>query len=459
LIISCKLPNICTSELKYTIQYVLHRLFKYDVVFEKTDEKCIVISVDNIQKLVISADFFEKSDVYWLDKITLPTKCLLFESHELFNGEMTSIPVIYGRPDIRINDDSIHCKIDIFGTVFFLLSRYEEAISRDIELDNHNRFPATSSIAYKFGFLERPLVDEYIELLSSLMGMLWPELKRKKQYFRKFITCDVDWPFDPVRQSFKATLRSSVGDLVKRKKLLSAINRWAFFIANKLNVSIRDGYREKISWIMDENEKAGNKVSFYFITETTDEKLDSKSDFDSPQIRELFKEIHKRGHEIGLHPGYKCFNNPKYFKKSSDTLKRVLKEEGIDQITLGGRMHFLMWDSKITPKLWDDNGFDYDSTLSFADKSGFRCGTCHPFPMYDLMNRKALNVIQRPLINMECTIIASQYENFGYSDATLERFELFKNKSKEVNGEYVVLWHNTHFENESDEKIYTKIIN
>lgn len=455
--ISCSIPSVCSTELKYTIKYVLGRLFDCNIAFEETTNNKVIISLANSKKLSLLIPFFKLAHSNWLGDGTLPNRNQFYNHNELNQQELTSLPVIYGEPNIQFSSEAIHCDIDIFGTIFFLLSRYEEGVDGAV-LDEHHRFPATSSIAYKFGFLERPLVDEYIELLSILMFRLWPELQRREQNFSKLITCDVDWPFDLNTQSLKATLRSSVGDIIKRKNISSAIYRLTSLINNKLGISYKDKTRDKISWIMDKNEETSNKVAFYFITECTDNKFDSTFDFDSPKMRELFREIHSRGHEIGLHPGYQCFNNSDNFVRSAKTLKRVLKEEAIEQPMLGGRMHFLRWDSKITPKLWDDNGFNYDSTLSFADKSGFRCGTSHSFPMYDLINRKPLKVIQRPLINMECTIIAPRYENLGYTDETFKRFEFFKNKVKEHKGEYVLLWHNTHFENQEDENIYTKII-
>ncbi|MUK39980.1 MarR family transcriptional regulator [Aliivibrio fischeri] len=455
--ISCSLPNYCTSELKYTIKYVLGRLFEYDIGFDETTNDKVIISLGNSKQLSLSIPFFKFAHDNWLGENTLSTNCLFYKNDELIQKGSIPLPVIYGESNIELANEVIHCDIDIFGTIFFLLSRYEEGVDGAV-LDEHHRFPATSSVAYKFGFLERPLVDEYIELLSALMFRLWPELQRKEQSFSKLITCDVDWPFEPNTQSLKATLRSSLGDIIKRKNISSAMYRWISFIGNRLGISYRDKPRDKLTWIMEKNEEVGNKVAFYFITECTDKKFDSAFDFDSPKIRDVFREIHSRGHEIGLHPGYHCFNNSENFKRSAKTLKRVLKEEAIEQPMLGGRMHFLRWDSKVTPKLWEDNGFDYDSTLFFADKSGFRCGTSHSFPMYDLLNRKPLKVIQRSLINMECTIISPRYENLGYTNKTIQRFEFFKNKVKEYNGEYVLLWHNTHFDNQADKDIYKKII-
>lgn len=456
--ISCAIPDYCNNEIQYTLNYVLTRLFHCKILFKASPDNQIVLSVNNKKELRISSCFFEIAHDNWLTRKTLPTQCQIYEHNTCVedNINILTLPVIYGEPNLTVVDASIHCDIDILGTIFFLLSRYEEAVDGAI-LDKHKRFPATSSIAHKYGFLERPLADEYIEFLSTLMLNLWPELELKEQSFKQFVTCDVDWPFDPVRRSFKATLRVSLG-LIKRKRPFAALSLWRSFFSYKINIKCHDINREMLSWIMDKNESVGNKVAFYFITEMTDAEFDSNFNLDSDEIRELIREIISRGHEVGLHPGYKCFNNAVYFRRSANKLKNILTEVGEKQPNIGGRMHYLMWDAKVTPKLWDDNGFDYDSTLAFADRAGFRCGTCHPFPMYDLLNRKALKVIQRPLINMECTIISELYEGLGYGVEAKKRFHFFKSIVKKNKGEYVLLWHNTHFKGTADKSIYNELI-
>jgi len=452
----CTVPLFASSEILYTIEYVMSRFYDGDLSIEFQKRNDILFMLPNGASFQLSVSFFCQCDGSWLNKDLLPSSVSEFDVSDILPGS-ACLPVLFGKPHLTQERKSIYCDIDIFGTIFFLLSRYEEAV-QDSQLDDHGRFLAINSVAYKYDFLDRPIVDEYINLLRHLFFSLDSSIEIKVENVRSLVTCDVDWPFEPNRCSIKKTIRASIGDLLKRRQPISALNRWVGYLCFKLNLTYRDTARERVSWIMDVNEEKGNKVAFYFITECTDAYYDSNFDFDSPNIRALLSEIHERGHEIGLHPGYKCFDNPNLFKKSADSLKSTLSDMGIVQSELGGRMHYLRWDAKTTPKLWDDNGFDYDSTLSFAELSGFRCGTCHPFPMYDLVNRKPLKVIQRPLINMESTVIASKYEAKGYSDESVYRFNQFKRTVEENRGEYVLLWHNTHFDNDKDEEIYKGLI-
>lgn len=448
-------PRILKSEMFYVIDYVFSTRLGIEYTIEYNISDCIEIanvSSDSVIKL--SIDGFCKMSEAWLEKDSLPSEPIRRIKSPISDE---SLPVIYGHGDIRITNSYSYIGVDIFASIFFMLSRYEEAVVRDV-LDEHGRFPGRCSLAYKNSFLERPIVDEYVELLWFCLQSHWPDLVRITKTPSTFVTCDVDWPFDPTCRNFKFMIRASVGDIIKRKSLKSSLLRWVRYFQRLMKLPYCDLNRDKISWIMTENEKYNNKVAFYFVTNCTSD-FDSCFDFDSKEIRELFLEIYTRGHEIGLHPGYECYNNPTKFQVAANILKRALDEEGIKQSQLGGRMHFLRWDVLKTPQLWESEGFDYDSTLAYADKSGFRCGTCHTFSMYDIVNRKILKLQQRPLINMECTVISPGYENFSYSNnCALERFKMFKAETYKYRGEYVLLWHNTHFSTDDDMSIYTELI-
>lgn len=97
---------------------------------------------------------------------------------------------------------------------------------------------------------------------------------------------------------------------------------------------------------------------------------------DDPRMRDLLREIHTSGHEIGFHLGYNTYRHPEAMACLLASLRRELGEEGISQPLLGGRQHFLRWETPTTARLWDDNGLDDNTTLSDADRPSFRCGTC-----------------------------------------------------------------------------------
>jgi peptidoglycan/xylan/chitin deacetylase (PgdA/CDA1 family) len=219
-----------------------------------------------------------------------------------------------------------------------------------------------------------------------------------------------------------------------------------------------DPYRTAIDWIMDVNERAGHQVAFYFIPENTDLKLDNRISLDQPRMRTLLRHIHARGHEIGLHPGYRTYNHPENFARSVATLRRVMDEENIRQEVLGGRQHFLRWETPTTARLWAEHGLTYDSSLAYADSPGFRCGTSHEYPLYDVVERRPLPLRERPLIVMECSVIADRYLGLGYTDAALELMLTLKQRALRYGGNFTLLWHNSHLTTAKDRAFYQALV-
>ena len=81
------------------------------------------------------------------------------------------LPIVYGRrlsngSYLEISDSGIRLGVDVLGSAFFMLTRYEELVRS--ERDPRDRFPATMSLAYRERFLDRPIVNEYAEILWAL---------------------------------------------------------------------------------------------------------------------------------------------------------------------------------------------------------------------------------------------------------------------------------------------------
>ena len=439
-------------EKKYIIDVIFTELLglPYRLCSDQPESN-FLIRLNNNKNLVIQMDLLDSDNDDYLTPTSLPEVTYI---ENQFTSEI-NIPLLFGNEHINVTEAEIHCGIDVFSSCFFMLSRLEEAIIN--EKDIHGRFSSKSSIAFKYNFLDRPVVDEYVEMLWNMLVYLDPELKRNLRKPKTFVTCDLDWPFDPIRRSLKKTILKSVADIVKRCNPSSSLMTWKYYFFHIFGIHQIDIFRDNIDWIMDVNEKAGNKVAFYFITKSTSV-LDSNFDFSSSEMLELLRNIHSRGHEIGLHPGYHCSNDENIFKDSVKILMKAMKDADIKQEKIGGRMHFLRWDIKKTPQLWESHGFDYDSTLGYADQAGFRCGTSHEFTMFDLVNRKPLNLKQRPLINMDCTIISPRYEGLGYTDRALDRFLNLKKLAQKYRGNYTILWHNSHLSSSKDKEFYKELI-
>lgn len=359
-------------------------------------------------------------------------------------ADTTSLPVIFGTNGtgkLLNQGDSLTLPIDIFGSAFFMLSRYEEVVNNN--LDSHQRFPGSQSIAYKAGFLEQPIIDQYVELLWLTMKSLWPEIQRKETTGKTWVTCDVDVPFDTRFNSPGNIIRTLAGDALKRR----SPNQFARSIKSVFK-NIRGTYKDPydtFDWYMDTCEKYGHKAAFYFIADHSAGKIDGSYSLNDPKVKALLKNIADRGHEIGLHGSYNTFNNPEQIKKERNRLLEACEKLGIDSKVEGNRQHFLRWDTGQTPDHLDEAGFEYDTTGSFADMPGFRYGTARPFKMWSWKKNSALALTQKPLIVMESSVIDERYLNLGYTPESINKILQIKRSSLSTGGNFTLLWHNSSF--------------
>ncbi len=356
---------------------------------------------------------------------------------------------------VEITAQGFHIHYDILGMVYWMLTRQEEVGRTD--LDEHGRFPARSSHAFKFGYLERPLVDEWLYVLGQIIKRQWPNIILKKHNFIMRVSHDVDQPSMYAYKPWKTIARMMTGHILKRQNYNAFLAAPYVKLATRERLSVADPYNT-FDWLMDVSEANNLKSAFYFICGRTDRSKDADYEIEHPVIRNLLRLIHKRGHEIGLHPSYNTFRSTAAIKHEADRLKHICAEEGIEQDQWGGRMHYLRWAQPTTMCAWSDAGMSYDSTLGYADHAGFRCGSCHEYPAFDAVRQEQLKLRIRPLIAMECSVIDETYMGLGSGREAEEKFLFLKDSCKQVQGCFSLLWHNSYLGTENLKSIYTSLL-
>lgn len=412
------IPSSNYSELKYTIDVLLNTFLGLDYLVNVSHDISQVLIIGDDDKITFKSSFFEKQVIFTVENI--PSKV---KSIDVFIGKKRMNLVSLFDGETGIKKDKKY-SIDILASTFFMLSRWEEFVNQS--RDKHERFPASASLAYKAGFLERPIVNEYVEFLWLLLKQIGCQQKRKERSYKLVPTHDVDKPylFDGLGRSIKYI----AGSLKRRR--FSELGR---YFKNALsNTDPFDTHNQ----LMDLAELNNVEAHFFFLQKGKS-KQDESYEISSPKIKKLVDRILERGHKIGFHPSYDAFDNESLFAK-----ERAYLEETFERQIDTGRHHFLRWDVSITPQIWQNNNMKWDSTLGYADHAGFRCGVCYPFPLYDLVNNKQLDVYERPLIAMEWSLI--QYQGLTI-EQTEEKIQELKDQVKKYNGEFVFLYHNSAF--------------
>jgi hypothetical protein len=271
------------------------------------------------------------------------------------------------------------------------------------------------------------------------------------------VSHDVDHPSRYAFSSYPRLARTIIGDVFKRRDFFSAAKSVGIRLLTRDRLRTDDPMNT-FDWIMRLSEGAGIRSAFYFICGRTSRGMDALYEPEHPAIRNLMRAIHRRGHEIGLHPSYNTFRDPAGIAREAQRLKRICAEEEIQQDVWGGRMHFLRWETPITISGWELGEMDYDSSLGYADRPGFRAGTCHEYPAVDPNTGGAFKVRIRPLVAMECTVISPRYMGLGTGPEAEAKFHQLKEACRAVGGNFTLLWHNSRLDTPDKRALYAGLI-
>ena len=326
----------------------------------------------------------------------------------------------YARPlFIKATNNSWECPIDLLASTLLTLSRFEELQSD--ERDMHGRFLATQSVALNHNFLHRPIVDEYGLALQQVIENLLPGWRAPERKLHVKLSHDVD------EIGFPLDLTNSLGHTTKRHKPLATLRDLvgpAF--------GLRPSLLEAVFRIMELSKRHGMAPALYW-------KNSPKSDWDSgydlsiKPLREIVSRLKNAGVELGVHPGYYTFNDP---RRLGNEVERI--REAIDERNVGGRQHFLRWHPR-TWHDWEKCGLAYDSTVGFSDHIGFRAGTCVPYRPWSLEFNREIELLEIPLVAMDVTL--AYYMHLAPEQSVALLLQCAE-RCKIVGGVFTLLWHN-----------------
>ncbi len=412
--ITIRIPNNNIPERKYAIHVLFEELLGLKLRVIAADLPDYVISAGGSGRIVIQDAFFGRyrKDQSYLCREALPGS-VIFASNDFMSEK--DIPVIYGNDEITVKGKSIHCGIDVVASAFFMLARWEEHISE--ELDEHGRFPTATGIAHQYGFVQRPVVNEYAEMLWIMLVSIGFKGQRKPHAYELVLTHDVD-------RLYCRPIFTLIRDLLKYRQIKR-------FIAGLYYYLMRIDPRTSFERIMTMSEGVNIRSRFYFIGGGSQE-FENYYTLDDGTIKKTIAKITRRGHIIGFHPSYGTLKDEGMWRKEHE---RVEKAAGVKVIE--GRQHYLRFVNPSTWRTWNDNGMQIDSTMGFADYIGFRCGTGNVFPVFDIVDRKMLALKERPLIIMDSAIV-----KMGKSAATMGMIVHLKELSKKYKMPFTVLFHN-----------------
>jgi hypothetical protein len=212
--------------------------------------------------------------------------------------------------------------------------------------------------------------------------------------------------------------------------------------------AVKDPYNS-FDQIMNISERCGTKSIFYFMAD----QQKSTYAISDPEVKETIEKILTRGHEIGLHPNFGTYASYERLNEQKHQLDGILGYTGY-----GARQHYLQWKVPDTWRIYERAGILHDSSLGHTEMPGFRCGTCYPYPVFDIEKRQSLSLTEIPLILMDASVYSYQYESLRksyfdkfFSDDSksfnIIDFAFFlKRQVRSFGGCFSILWHNDRFD-------------
>jgi hypothetical protein len=453
-----------TPRLRYTVATIVGNLSGFTFIF--TQDRAYYLSTD-LPKINYSAAqisdkelriaphglLFDNSILPYVIEsekdffITIPNLENNSKNKLLINSEFNSL--INSRNNVEFNSLITEpINFDLFARIFFLISRYEEYNCPPSVLDAYQRFGSTLSVASKLGFLQQPLVNQYVILISEKLKILFPNLETHYPSYKFQPTFDIDMAWLYKNKGILRNTGGFVRDILKGQ--LNAVkNR-----AKILRGTASDPYYS-FAYIKDLHQSYGlNLVVFWLLGDLA--KYDISIDWTVPEFQALIQS-YARDFRVGIHPSYRSNESVSILKKEVDRLETILNlskllmhpkigknaqhvqnTEG-GQLSFPSRQHFLKLCFPETYRRLLAVGIREDWTMGYADETGFRASIATPFPWFDLEKNEETALMIHPFQAMDVTL---NYYLKLTPEAALERLESLIQTIKSVGGTFTTLWHN-----------------
>ena len=346
---------------------------------------------------------------------------LLFETgvspKEIFVNEWKGLPVFFQ------TSSGSDLPFDIFAASFFLVSRYEEYL--DFQPDEYGRYQASSSLAFKNGFIRIPVVDLWARELSKAFLKKFQTLTFKRNEFKSLLTIDTDQPFAYLGKS----LFSSIGGLFHdiTNNVSHAGDRYRIVVKGE-----KDPY-EVFDYITDSIERNNTDVRFFFPV-GDHSKFDKNPSWKNDEYRSLIQRIAGK-YKTGLHPSYFASGHSDMINIETVRLKAILKKE----ITMSRFHHIRL----LMPRSYNyihKAGITEDFSMGYPEEPGFRAGIARPYYFYNVSEDQQTTLKIIPFQVMDLTLY--KCKNLD-PETSREVISGIINETRKVGGTFVSIWHNT----------------
>lgn len=364
------------------------------------------------------------------DELFIPSHPVLFQQ-QIVPQQVECFDMNGHKAFFKTNGD---LPFDIFAASFYLLSRYEEYLPH--KKDSYGRYAHENSLAFREGFLDRPLVNIWLQYFKDVLKERFPDLVLRSSSFLFLPTYDIDiaWSY-----KHKGWWRQAGGfaRAIINGNWLSVKERIAVIRGKQ-----KDPF-DAYGWMNRLHEKHQLKPYYFFLLAGKNGRYDKNISPDKKAMKELISD-HIIRYPAGIHPSWQSGDDEQLLR---DEIARLAAINGNPVVS--SRQHYIRFTLPDTFRKLIANQIGFDFSMGYGSINGFRASVATPFYWYDLAAESATNLLLFPFCFMEAN---SFYEQHLSPQQALEEMKHYYKAVKQVQGTYVMIWHNSFL---GTDKMYT----
>ena len=314
---------------------------------------------------------------------------------------------------------------DLFGAIFYLLSRYEEYLPH--QKDEYGRYAHQNSVAFQNGFLNIPLVNTWLEYFRKLMALKNSRFKIQDSRFFFLPSYDIDMAWSYRQKGFVR----NAGGLVKEV----AKGQWSMV---KTRVAVLAG-KEKdpfdcFDWLDGLHQQYALQPLYFFLVG----KVRNAYDKNIPVTNKAFQRLLAKtsgNATIGVHPSWHSGD-----ERAAIAEEKAFIESIIQKPVTRSRQHYIRFTLPHTFWQLIASGITEDYSMGYGSINGFRASIASSFYWYDLEREEKTALLLHPFCFMDAN---AYYEQKDTPQQALAELMHYYTEVKKVNGRLITVWHNS----------------
>lgn len=315
---------------------------------------------------------------------------------------------------------------DLLAASFYLISRYEEYLP--YTEDEYGRYAHTNSLAFREGFLNEPLVNNWMMKWQGMLQEMFPNHLFRKKSFKFIPTYDIDMMYAYASKGLFRTIGGFCKSVIKGEA------RSAWHRIRVLQGKAKDPY-DAYEWLDALHLYCRSKPIYFFLVAQEQQGYDRNLPTDSPAFQELIN-YYASTYKVGVHPSWQSS-----IAADGSILREELEwmEAVADTPISKSRQHYIKFSLPRHFERLLELDVTQEYSMGYGSINGFRASTCSSYNWFNLSKNKSTDLLIYPFCFMDANAYYEQKLSPTEAYAELMRYY---SAVKKVQGCMITIWHN-----------------